>query len=372
MHFEVVVVGGGPAGAVAAATLARQGHLVLLLDAGRRPGAFVGGESLPPLAPALRHELGLGQILNDGPHLPCYGNAAAWGRPELHHYSFIRSPYGAGWHLDRPAFDVALRARAADAGAHYRAGRLHELHPNPTGGWHLRVRAAGETQPLTARWVLDCSGRSRAVSRQLGVPYHYADQLVAHYGRYELPPAQADEERLTLVEAGPWGWGHSAALPGGERIVTLFADADQPGTRCLGSPAGFAAALAQLPRLAERLAARGYIPLAPPRATDARSGCLAQLGGAGWLAAGDAAAAFDPLAAQGILAAVWAGHQAALALAQTLAGDRAALPAYYQQVRAHYERLRAQARQHYGQERRWPNQAFWRARQPPALAGATR
>jgi len=357
--YEVVVVGAGPAGAVAAATLARQGRQVLLLDGGPRPGAFAGGESLPPLAPALRHELQLGQVLAAGPHLPCYGNAAAWGSAALHHHSFIRSPYGTGWHLDRPAFDAALRAQAYAAGAIPATGQLRELRVAPTGGWCLTL----PTGELRADWVLDCSGRSRVVSRLLGQPYHHVDQLVAHYLRYRLPDGQGDAERLTLVESGSWGWGHSAGLPGGERIVTLFTDAGQPMTRQVKTPAGFASAVQELPNLAQLLQGRGYMSVSVPRATDARSGCLARPAGARWLAAGDAAMAFDPLGAQGILAAVSSGHQAALALEQALAGDGAAVGQYAQRVRRQYAHLWAQAREHYGQERRWPAEAFWQARQ---------
>lgn len=373
-HYEVAIIGGGPAGAVAAATLARLGQAVLLLDSGRPSSAFAGGESLPPLAPALRHELGLGAVLASGGHLPCYGNAAAWGGGGLHYQSFIQSPYGHGYHLDRPSFDAALRGQAAAAGATLVAGQLRTLAPAAGGGYHLgwqATTAAPATQAARASWVLDCSGRRRAVSRLLRQPYCHADRLVAYCQHYHQPASAADDDRLTLTEAGPWGWGHSAGLPGGLRAVTLFADADAPGTRQLGTAAGFAAALDTLPELNKLLRQRGYAPWGMPRATDARSGCLSEVAGAGWLAAGDAATAFDPLAAQGILAAVWAGHQAALALGQALAGNAAALPAYARQVQAHYARLRAQAQQYYSQEWRWVDQPFWRSRQRVAAQQVT-
>jgi flavin-dependent dehydrogenase len=377
MRYEVAVVGAGPAGAVAAATLARQGRHVLLLDGGQRPGAFAGGESLPPLAPALRHELALGTVLASAAHLPCYGNAAAWGSAELQYQSFIRSPYGAGWHLDRPAFDAALREQAGAAGAQLLAGQLRALQPAARGGWHLHLQTTAGAQQTSAAWVLDCSGRRRAVSRQLGQPYQHHDRLVAYCQSYTLPTGAAvDEDRLTLVEAAPWGWGHSAGLPGGARAVTLFADAGPAATRQLGTAAGFAAALRALPQLAGLLCTHGYAPLGAPRATDARTGCLAQPVGAGWLAAGDAATAFDPLAAQGILAAVWAGHRAALALGHALAGDAAALPTYARQVQERFAHLRAQSRHFYGQERRWAHEPFWQARhqaagaRPPAFSDA--
>jgi 2-polyprenyl-6-methoxyphenol hydroxylase-like FAD-dependent oxidoreductase len=361
MRYEVAVVGAGPAGAVAAATLARQGRHVLLLDGGQRPSDFTGGESLPPLAPALRQDLALGTVLASGAHLPCYGNAAAWGSPELQYQHFITSPYGAGWHLDRPAFDAALREQAGAAGAQLLAGQLRALRPAAPGGWHLHLQTPGGEQPVCAAWGL-----------QLGQAYQHHDRLVAYCRHYGLPAGAApDDDRLTLVEAAPWGWGHSAGLPGGARAVTLFADAGQAGTRRLGTPAGFDAALLALPQLTALLRTPGYAPLGAPRATDARTGRLAQPVGAGWLAAGDAATAFDPLAAQGILAAVWAGHRSALALGQALAGDATALPVYAQQVHERFTHLWAQSRHFYGQERRWASEPFWQARQQPTDAAPT-
>jgi flavin-dependent dehydrogenase len=369
MRYEVAVVGAGPAGAIAAATLARQGRRVVLLDGGRHPSAFAGGESLPPLAPALRHELALGTVLASGAHLPCYGNASVWGSREIQYQHFITSPYGAGWHLDRPAFDAALREQAEAAGAQLLVSQLRALRPTASGDWHLRLQTPSGEQQALATWVLDCSGRRRVVSRQLGQPYRHHDRLVAYCQHYSLPAgAPADDDRLTLVEAAPWGWGHSAGLPGGARAVTLFADASPASGRQLGTPAGFATALLALPQLAGLLRAHGYVPLGALRATDARTGCLSQLAGAGWLAAGDAATAFDPLAAQGILAAVWAGHRAALALGQALAGDAAALPVYARQVQERFAHLRAQSQHFYGQERRWASEPFWRARHQPADA----
>src|SRR5947209_15547 len=85
----IVVLGGGPAGAVAASILARAGHGVMLVEK-RRTAAFTVGESLPPAAMPVLRELGLYERFLAGAHLPSYGNQSAWGSPVLHTTDFIR------------------------------------------------------------------------------------------------------------------------------------------------------------------------------------------------------------------------------------------------------------------------------------------
>lgn len=367
--YEAVVVGGGPAGAVAAATLARRGHQVLLLDAGRGAKAFVGGESLPPLAPTLHTELGIGAVVGSGEHQPCFGTASAWGSAQVAYRSFIHSPYGTGWHLDRPYFDRQLRQQAVANGAELAQGQLRKVQALGPGGWGLTVRHQDETRWVQAGWLLDCSGRARTVSRQLGVGYDVADHLVAYVRRYRLSTESfTAREQLTLTQTAAWGWGHTAPLPGGDRVVTLFTDSQLGATMELGTAAGFEAAVAHLPHLTSDLTRAAWMPVGVPQATDARSGRLRELCGPGWVAAGDAAATCDPLAAQGILAAVWGGHQAALALASCLPGRNItpALTSYAEQVARRFVRLRNETAGFYARERRWPEAAFWQARKVPA------
>ena len=89
--------------------------------------------------------------------------------------------------------------------------------------------------------------------------------------------------------------------------------------------AGFAQLVESTVEVAATLKAHGYSLVSEPRTTDARSSRLARFGGDGWLAAGDAAATFDPLSAQGIYFALYSGVAAGKALA---AGDGAALERY--------------------------------------------
>jgi flavin-dependent dehydrogenase len=100
----------------------------------------------------------------------------------------------------------------------------------------------------------------------------------------------------------------------------------------------------------------------PPRVVAANSARLEHFAGAGWLAAGDAGAAFDPLSSQGILSALYSGLKAGRALHSHLSGDDAALAGYGGAMAAVYDAYLHNRATFYAAERRWPGSPFWQRR----------
>ena len=80
--------------------------------------------------------------------------------------------------------------------------------------------------------------------------------------------------------------------------------------------------------------------------------------GDGWIAAGDAAASFDPLSSQGIMSAMQAGQRAADAVL-----GRESFSGYTAMIEASVQRYLVQRAAVYAQERRWADAPFWRRRQ---------
>src|SRR5690606_41739874 len=74
---EVVVLGGGPAGAAAAAVLAQEGHAVLVVRPSE-PAAGALGESIPPSARSLLMEVGALARLERAGFVPNSGNTGGW------------------------------------------------------------------------------------------------------------------------------------------------------------------------------------------------------------------------------------------------------------------------------------------------------
>jgi flavin-dependent dehydrogenase len=327
---DAVVIGAGPAGAAAAATLARAGRSVVLVAA-RRPGRPSGvGEAAPPgLDRAVDDIFGVGTFVA-GDHLRCLGNRVAWGSDDLHHTDFMFSPYGAGWHLDRLAFDARLVAAAQAAGA------------------TVRVASARADQDIAARLVIDASGRRAVHARRHGARRVVVDRLAAAFATYATSPA--DRDATTTVEAAEGGWWYTCRVPAHRRVVAFLTDGDllPADVRIVR---GFDRMARQTHHIS-RLLDPG--PPSQPRVVAAGTTYLDPPCGVGWIATGDAAASFDPLSSQGILTAVLMGREAARRIA-----DPATFTTTYRAVVASYAAERWAT---YDRERRWPESEFWARR----------
>jgi flavin-dependent dehydrogenase len=279
---------------------------------------------------------------------------------------FIRSPYGHGWHLDRTCFDRMLQDMAVEAGVTLCKPARPVWFKRCGTTWRVALQARHGGREVSASWLLDCSGRSYRIARGLGLARYYADRLLAFYARFQSDPqAMVDQDSRTLVESAPQGWFHTALLPAGERLVACFTDAGTPWAKEARSRQGFLALIQDTVHISRKLESHGYTTAAPPQPTDARSSRLERFHGDGWLAAGDAAIALDPLSSQGILSALYSGLKAAKAVMGYLAGDREALLQYEVGIMNVYTQFLWDRWRYYGVERRWLDSPFWKMRKDP-------
>ena len=346
---DVAVIGAGPAGAVAAGLLARVGRRVLLLDPG-----FAGikpGDALPGAAGRLLRTCDL--PVPDGAHRPIGGNISVWGGPEPIYRDFLAEPDGAGWRLDRRRFETGLIDAAVAAGAGFRPEAVRGAE-REGALWHVKLRTGGS---LTARWLIDATGRAALVARKLGARRHRDEDLVAVVAHARPDPAFTLER--SVIEAVPRGWWYAALQPGGAPVFMLHTTPAEAG-RLLADPAEWRAALAETRHVSQ--AFPGPIFDGPPAGFEACGAWLEPVHGDGWLACGDAALSFDPCAAQGIFSALWGGMAAAEAVRTALDGDPAGLAAYAAQLTDIRRTYRARVQMYYAQERRWPDEPFWQER----------
>ena len=347
-RHDVVIAGAGPAGCACAIELARHGCDVLLLSNPADP--VRAGEALPPVGNRLLRELGVWEQFRTGPHLPSFGNISAWGSDELRATDFIHHPDGHGWHLDRSAFDSMLRHDSSGRGVHCVRGALQSLCRSHET-WSL---TAGGVD-YEARWVVDCTGRSAAVAHMLGVRRRIHDQLTAFAASFKT--GAEDQESVTLIESVESGWWYTSRVPGERRIAVYLTDRRTEAR----SAAGYRRLLHQTIHVRERM--RGFDLETAPRAMAANSSRLERFAGDGWLAAGDAAGAHDPLSSMGICAALLSGQRAAQAVVRALQCDLAGVTAYAEMMRSTYKAYLDAQQQTYSGEHRWRCEPFWSARE---------
>src|SRR5687767_8261201 len=111
-HFDVVVVGGGPAAAAAGVALAQRGVAVALVTTSHRNLERIG-ETVPPTIAQPLTQLRLFDTFLSDEHIPAPGTIVCWGDDEPYETDSITNPYGHGWHLDRVRFDTMLLSAAA-------------------------------------------------------------------------------------------------------------------------------------------------------------------------------------------------------------------------------------------------------------------
>lgn len=358
------MLGGGPAGLATALALRRHHGLeVLVLERGDYAAPRIG-ETLSPGADAMLRHLGAAQRFEADGHLPAYGTIAAWGSAEPMERDYLLTPFGAGWHLDRQRFDASLAAAAQDAGATVRTQVADVALDRAAGGWSVRIG----TKTVSARWVVDATGRRGSFARRLGGRRHLLDTLVAVAAVLE-PEDQA--QATTLVESCEAGWWYSSPLPGGRLLVALMSDSDVVQKLRLAQPPAWQALLSRQPLTAART--RGAAPAAL-RTWPAMTTMMDPFLGERWIAVGDAAASHDPLSSSGIPRALEAGMHAAAAIAAALqTGRPAPLEAHSRRVREAFVRYWQTRHRYYAIEQRWPGAPFWQRRHMslPAMRAAS-
>jgi len=341
---DVAIVGGGPAGAVTALLLARAGAGVVLFERSRYD-ALRFGETLPPSVNPLLRALGLWDRFRALRPEPSYQTASAWGAQDTAEQSFVFSPHGNGWHVDRARFDEMLVQAAEEAGARLLRGAAVRRVVRTDEG--LIVDAA---RSIRAGAVVDATGRAARIARSLGAIHHQLDRLVCVARVFAAAGQPAGD---TFIEAVPDGWWYVSPLPEGRRLIAFFTDAGHAAGGRLAGVHGWDAALARTQHT-RRLASGS--PAGKIHVAACASHELCPVAGEGWIAVGDAALAVDPLSSGGVAFALQSAAAAARVL---LGGDRSVYEDFVASAAREYRTMRSQV---YGWEERFADHHFWQSR----------
>ena len=175
--YDVVVVGGGPAGATAADDLARAGRSVVLLDrAGRIKPC---GGAIPPRA---IQEFDIPDHL-----LVAKITGARMVSPKSRE---VDMPIDGGFvgMVDREPFDEWLRCRAAEHGAERRVGAFERIDRDADGTAIVEYKDGAASGRLRARLVIGADGANSAVARQTIPKADRVPFVFAYHEIVRVPP----------------------------------------------------------------------------------------------------------------------------------------------------------------------------------------
>src|ERR1700752_3338284 len=304
MDTEVIVAGKGIAGLVVSFLLKRKGIPHLLLDRTTARKQLALGETLPPSALPLLQSLGLLDLFENNSLHKTRGYHSAWGSTAIaDHNFFFHSPFQYGLKLNKQSLDQNLEDLTSEN--LLRVEKLTAIRLTSPG---VEVELQNDQGPIVLRGkcIVEATGRNRAILKLLGIASEEFDQLTAY--SCHLPRTQHPKiTHSVFVESFEHGWGIVSGLSDELQVMSLFSRRRVGIHRDLKTYSCWPTILSGTAYLRHFLSTDVGIRVV---GGDAGSSRAAQLAGKCWLAAGDAAIAFDPLSSHGITNAVYTANRA--------------------------------------------------------------
>jgi flavin-dependent dehydrogenase len=172
---DIVVIGGGPAGSLAATYLSQKGYAVVLLEKQQHP-RYAVGESLLPDFWKYCDEAGVSAKIEAEGFIRKAGGSVDW-EGAMHRLSFKDFGYTRpALHVERDRFDQILLTHARACGAQvFEQVAVIDADFSDPAAVVVNYRAVGESaaearpERITCRYVVDASGQNAVIGRQLGL-----------------------------------------------------------------------------------------------------------------------------------------------------------------------------------------------------------
>lgn len=213
-HWDVIIIGGGPAGSTAATTLAQAGRRVLVLEKEKFPRFHVG-ESLLPYNRKIFNELGVwpkiesaGFMVKRGAQF-LMGNDSHKVRLDFSKGSFTEYPESV--QVERSKFDDLLLKHSSECGATVRDETLVLKYKVSDKQVNVRYRTSdGAEHEASADFMMDASGLSNFTGNRENVREYYSEHkkiaIFGHFENLDMPQGEEKGDILIIRRENSWFW----------------------------------------------------------------------------------------------------------------------------------------------------------------------
>lgn len=322
---DVLVIGAGPAGCVAASMINQQGFKVKIVEKEKFP-RFVIGESLLPRVMDNLEEAGLLEAVKKAGFQEKFGAKFVRGE-EICDFNFS-DQFSKGWtwtwQVPRGQFDSILAETVESMGVPVEfQTAVNNIVFNGTDSVTTVTDKDGNSRQIEARFIVDASGYGRVIPRMFGLDEPSSlGKRKTHFTHYKdlKRPGGIDGNRITVVVHQQRVWIWIIPFSNGITSVGFVADPEFFDAFPNNPVERMKALIASDPNTAERF--KDADMMFEPRTIEGYSISTKQLYGDGFALVGNATEFLDPVFSSGVTFAVESGRRAGKLTAAFLKGEK--------------------------------------------------
>ncbi len=323
MKTDVLIIGAGPSGTVAAAILRKEGYDVTIVEKQKFP-RFVIGESLLPRCMDILDETGYLDVLNKQNYQKKYGALFLRGTEKCT-FNFGEQ-YTKGWswtwQVPRDDFDKVLADEAENKGVKilYETS-VENISFSPDSQFVDIKDKEGNLDKIEAKFVIDSSGYGRVIPNllDLNLPssLNTRNSLFTQVEDINRPDGELGD-RITIIDSQPGVWIWIIPFSNGKTSVGFVAHPE-----FFNQYKGSIEERLRKMLFDDALAKERFLDVVfayEPQYIEGYSIGVKQLFGEGYVLTGNATEFLDPVFSSGVTFAVESGMQAAKLVAKHLSG----------------------------------------------------